>query len=156
VWWLVTPGNPLKDTRTLPPLDARMEAAAGVAAHPHITVTAIETVLGTRYTADLVRALRDKASGARFVWIMGSDNLAQFARWERWREIADLVPIAVVARPRTLAAALSAPAAQALASYRVDEADSLRLPDHPPPAWVFLSGPRIPASSTALRAPAAS
>jgi nicotinate-nucleotide adenylyltransferase len=132
-----------------------MEDAAAVAAHPRIAVSGVEARLGTRYTADLVRALREKAPGTRFVWIMGSDNLAQFARWERWREIADLVPIAVIGRPRSLTAVLSAPAAQALASCRIDEADALRLADHCPPAWVLLSGPRTPASSTALRAPAA-
>lgn len=153
IWWLVTPGNPLKDVSTLPPLAERMENAARVAAHPLIVVTGAEAQLRTRYTADLVRILTKRAAGTRFVWVMGSDNLAQFHRWERWRDIAALVPIAVVNRPgRFLAAPLSAPAAQAMRDYRLLDEAALALAGCEPPAWVHLVGPRTPASSTALRA----
>jgi nicotinate-nucleotide adenylyltransferase len=152
LWWVVSPGNPLKDVRALPPLEQRMHAAAQVAAHPRIVVTGIEAELRTRYTADLIRALRQRAPAVRFVWVMGSDNLAQFHHWDRWREIAAEIPIAVVNRPGHLAAALSAPAPWALSRHRVDEADAAMLASQSPPAWVFLTGPRSVASSTTLRA----
>jgi nicotinate-nucleotide adenylyltransferase len=152
IWWLVTPGNPLKDVAELPPLQKRMQRAAEVAASPRILVTGVEAALRTRYTADLIEALERRAASARFVWIMGSDNLNQFHRWEKWREIAAAVPIAVVNRPGSLAAALSARAAQALARRRIDEADAPLLAYQTPPAWVFLTGPRNAASSSALRA----
>jgi nicotinate-nucleotide adenylyltransferase len=151
VWWLVTPGNPLKQTRALPEQAERMQAAARVAAHPRIVISGVEAEFRTRYTADLIRILRNKAPAMRFVWIMGSDNLAQFHRWERWQDIAATVPIAVVNRPSFLAAPLSSRAAQALRAYRVDERDAATLPWRAPPAWTFLTGPRTVVSSTALR-----
>src|SRR5262245_33655686 len=39
VWWLVTPGNPLKDTRGLSPLADRITAAQTLANHPRIVVS---------------------------------------------------------------------------------------------------------------------
>jgi nicotinate-nucleotide adenylyltransferase len=152
VWWLVTPGNPLKHNGGLPPLAARMAHAAEIAAHPRIVITGAEAAFRTRYTADIIRILKSRGPDARFVWIMGSDNLGQFARWDRWREIAASVPIAVVNRPGHLTTPLSAVAAQALGGARIDEADAPLLASNPPPAWVFLNGPRTTASSTALRA----
>ena len=154
IWWLVTPGNPLKEAAGVPTLDRRMQRAADIAAHPRIVVSGAEEAFRTRYTADLIRILRERVPGVRFVWIMGSDNLAQFHHWENWRRIADQVPIAVINRPGSLPAALSAPAAQALQRYRVDEQDAGTLAHRSPPAWVFLTGPRSPTSSTALRAAA--
>jgi nicotinate-nucleotide adenylyltransferase len=150
LWWVVTPGNPLKRRRASS-LERRMRSAAAVAAHPSIFVTGVEAEFGTRYTADLIRRLRARSPATRLVWIMGSDNLAEFHRWERWREIAESVPIAVVNRPGSLAAALFAPAAVALARRRVDAGDAAKLAETSPPAWTFLVGPRTPASSTALR-----
>jgi nicotinate-nucleotide adenylyltransferase len=152
IWWLVTPGNPLKDLTALAPLEQRLQQAARVASHPRIIICAAESTFGTRYTADLIRRLKAQAAGARFVWVMGSDNLAQLHLWERWEEIAAAVPIAVVNRPGFLAAALAAPAAQALRRWRVDDADAAMLADHEPPAWTFLIGPRTALSSTLLRA----
>ena len=99
VWWLVTPGNPLKDDGALHDLDERAEAARRMAGDPRIDVSCLESVIGTRYTVDTVRYLRRRASGLRFVWIMGADNLAQFHRWQNWRRIASEVPIAVIDRP---------------------------------------------------------
>lgn len=151
VWWLVTPGNPLKDVRALPALESRMRFAAEVAAHPRIVVTGVEVQFRTRYTADLLAKLTERSPAARFVWLMGSDLLAQFHRWDRWHEIAAAVPIAVFNRPGHLAAPLSALAAQALGRHRVDEQDAGILADMEPPAWVYLTGPRTAASSTALR-----
>jgi len=151
IWWFVTPGNPLKDVRVLPPLQQRMERAAELAAHPRIEVTGAEAIFRTRYTADLVEILKRRAPDVRFVWVMGSDNLAQLDQWDRWRYIARAVPIAVVNRPGHLLSGLNARAAQAIARHRVDEADALTLAGRQPPAWAFLTGPRTSASSTALR-----
>ena len=156
VWWLVTPGNPLKDVSCLPPLVHRMARAAAVAADRRLVVTGLEAAWGTRYTADLLMRLRRRLPHVRFVWIMGSDNLASFHRWDRWPVIAAACPIAIVNRPGFLAAALASPAARALAPYRIDERDAATLAGRRPPAWVFLTGPRSEASSTALRATGAS
>jgi nicotinate-nucleotide adenylyltransferase len=153
VWWLVTPGNPLKDHGTLRDLDARAEAARKMADDPRIDISCLESVIGTRYTVDTISYLRRRASGLRFVWIMGADNLAQFHRWQNWRRIASEVPIAVVDRPPQSFRALAAPAAQALARYRLPENQAGRLAEQHAPAWVFLTGMKLNLSSTGLRNP---
>jgi nicotinate-nucleotide adenylyltransferase len=153
VWWLVTPGNPLKQQGALPDLDQRIEAARQMADDPRIDVSCLESVIGTRYTVDTITYLRRRAAGLRFVWIMGADNLAQFHRWQNWRRIASEVPIAVIDRPPQSFRALAAPAAQALARYRLPENQAGRLADLPAPAWVFLTGLKLSLSSTGLRNP---
>jgi nicotinate-nucleotide adenylyltransferase len=153
VWWLVTPGNPLKDHDGLRDLDARAEAARKMAGDPRIDVSCLESVIRTRYTVDTISYLRRRASGLRFVWIMGADNLGQFHRWQNWRRIASEVPIAVIDRPPQSFRALAAPAAQALARYRLPENQAGRLADQHTPAWVFLTGMKLNLSSTGLRNP---
>lgn len=153
VWWLVTPGNPLKDRGALRAQGERAEAARQCANDPRIDVTCLESVIGTRYTVDTITYLRCRASGLRFVWIMGADNLAQFHRWQNWRTIASSVPMAVIDRPPQSFRALAAPAAQALARYRLPENQAASLAERPPPAWVFLTGLKLSLSSTALRNP---
>lgn len=151
IWWLVTPGNPLKDRENLPPIEERMERAAKVAAHPRIVISGAEARFGTRFTADLIRILKKRAPSVSFVWIMGGDNLAQLHRWEDWRDIAEAVPMAVVNRPGHLLSPLSSRAAQALRAYRSDERSAHVLPRSAPPAWTYLTGPRTASSSSALR-----
>ena len=153
VWWLVSPGNPLKENGRLYDLVKRAEAARAMANDPRIDVTCLESVIRTRYTVDTINYLRRRASGLRFVWIMGADNLAQFHRWQNWRRIANQVPIAVIDRPPQSFRALTAPAAQALARYRLPENEARRLADHRAPAWVFLTGLKMNLSSTGLRNP---
>jgi len=153
VWWLVTPGNPLKDQDGLRDLNERTAAARKMANDPRIDVSCLESVIGTRYTVDTISYLRRRASGLRFVWIMGADNLAQFHRWQNWRRIASEVPMAVIDRPPQSFRALAAPAAQALARYRLPENQARRLADQRPPAWVFLTGMKLNLSSTGLRNP---
>jgi nicotinate-nucleotide adenylyltransferase len=153
VWWLVTPGNPLKENGTLHEIGARMQAARDVAADPRIEVSCLESVIRTRYTIDTINILRRRFSGLRFVWIMGADNLAQFHRWQNWRRIAAEVPIAVIDRPPESFRALAAPAAQALARYRLPANQAARLAEQPAPAWVFLTGLKLNMSSTGLRNP---
>jgi len=153
VWWLVTPGNPLKDRGGLRDLDARAEAALKMAGDPRIDVSRLESVIGTHYTVDTIGYLRRRACRLRFVWIMGADNLAQFHRWKNWQRIASEVPIAVIDRPPQSFRALAAPAAQALARYRLPENEAGRLADRRAPAWVFLTGMKLNLSSTGLRNP---
>lgn len=152
VWWLVTPGNPLKDNRALPPLDARLAQARAVADHPALVPTGLEAGLGTRFSYDTVAALVRRFPGVHFVWLMGADNLAAFHRWQHWREIAALVPIAIIDRPGCTFPAMASPAAQALARWRVPESEAAALATLRPPAWVFLHGLKSPLSSTQLRA----
>jgi nicotinate-nucleotide adenylyltransferase len=156
VWWLVTPGNPLKDTRGLAPLAERVAAAQALADHPLINVTDLEAALGTTYTYETVSYLVRRCRGVHFVWIMGADNLRTFHRWQRWRGIAELVPIAVVDRLGPSLYASASAAGQALALFRVPETAAKRLADRKPPAWVYLHGLKSPLSSTALRAQRAS
>lgn len=156
VWWLVSPGNPLKDTRDLPPLPERLAKARAAADSPFIEVTGIERILRTRFTYDTVSRLKTCYPSVRFVLIVGADILAEFHRWKRWRELADLIPLAVVDRAGWTGRALASPAALALASARVQESNALALASCQPPAWVFLHGLKLPHSSTALRKAAAS
>jgi nicotinate-nucleotide adenylyltransferase len=152
VWWLVTPGNPLKVNNGLPPSAERMQAARALASHPRIVVTDFEAAIGTRYTFDTVSWLRNRCPGVEFVWIMGADNLASFHRWQRWRDIADLVSIAVVDRPGATLKAMNARGGAYLSRHRLDEREGKLLAKRSPPAFIFLHGPRSEMSSTELRA----
>jgi nicotinate-nucleotide adenylyltransferase len=152
VWWLVTPGNPLKDTRGLAPLADRLAAAKKLAHHPLIDVTGLEAEIGTSYTYETVSYLVRRCQGVHFVWIMGADNLRSFHRWQRWRSIAELVPIAVVDRLGPSLYSTASVAAQALGRFRLRETAATKLAECKPPAWIFLHGLKSPLSSTALRA----
>ena len=152
VWWLVTPGNPLKNTDGLAPLKDRLAAARKLAHHPLINVTDIEAQIGTPYTYETIFYLTRRCPGVRFVWIMGADNLRGFHRWQRWRDIAALVPIAVIDRLGPSLYATASAAGQTLARARIPEAAARSLPDRKPPAWIYLHGLKSPLSSTALRA----
>ncbi len=152
VWWLVSPGNPLKDTSDLPPLVERIARARKLAASPFIDVTGIEAALGTCFSHDTVAELRRRFPNVCFVFLMGADNLAQFHRWRRWRELAGLVPMAVIDRAGWSFPALASPAATALVRARIIESEAASLALRTPPAWVYLHGLKSPLSSTALRA----
>lgn len=152
VWWLVTPGNPLKDARVLAPLERRCAEAERVAGHPRIAVTGFEAEIRARYTRQTLRYLTRRRPGAHFVWIMGADSLASFHRWKGFREIAAMVPIAVVDRPGFTLRAPAARAARLFARERVPEAEAQTLPLRAPPAWTYLHGPRSTLSSTQIRA----
>ena len=154
VWWLVTPGNPLKTHDPAHSLDARIQAVRVHARHPRSRVLGIEEPLGVRYTADSVAMLTTMRPDVRFVWLMGADNLAGFHRWNEWRVIAARVPIAVIDRPGSHHAPLSAPAARTLADRRIDGEDAAMLSYLPPPVWTFVRGPLSPLSSSSLRAQA--
>ena len=119
IWWLVTPGNPLKERDGLPGTAERVEAARRLAAHPRIAVTGFEEAIGTRYTVDTLRVVVERCPAVRFVWIMGADNLAGFHRWRGWRDIAQLMPFAVVDRPGWTLSATRSRAALAPVVHRV-------------------------------------
>lgn len=150
VWWLVSPGNPLKPRAGMAPLDARYRSALAQARRAPVKVTAIEAQLGTRYTIDTLRALARRYPEREFVWLMGSDNVAQFHQWKDWRAIAKLMPIAVIARPGYESAVAAGPAAIWLRRYRI-AADSFKRGDWSAPALVNLRFDPDPRSATAIR-----
>jgi nicotinate-nucleotide adenylyltransferase len=151
VWWLVTPGNPLKSQDELAALQKRVAAARRLVAGPRVAVTDIEARIGSRYTYETLAWLKRRAPCVHFVWIMGADNLQQFHRWRHWRAIADLVPIVVVDRPGSTLRAISSRAGAALARWRAPERDAARFAAMRPPALLFLHGRRSELSSTAIR-----
>ncbi len=151
--WLVSPQNPLKEETGMAPFATRFAGArAIVKQHPRIAVSDFEQRIHTRYTADTLTQLTSRFRGVRFVWIMGADNLIQFDRWQRWRDIAAMVPFAVLARPGYMIDSAGAKAAQALRRYHLSEGDAAVLAASAPPAWVLLHSPMNPLSSTAIRA----
>ncbi|WP_284261875.1 nicotinate-nucleotide adenylyltransferase [Roseicyclus amphidinii] len=150
VWWLVSPGNPLKP-RGPAPLERRMAAARALVQDPRITVTDVEAQLGTRYTAETLSRLMALYPGVRFVWLMGADNLAQFHRWQQWQWILRSVPVGVLARPGQRISARMSPAARAFARHRLPAAQARLLAGSEPPAWCFLNLPMVDLSSSAIR-----
>ena len=152
LWILVTPGNPLKDHRELAPLAERVGAARQLLDHPRIRVTGFEAAHGFTYSWQTILFLTKTMPDRRFVWIMGADNLVNFHHWERWREIAEMLPMAVYVRPGSSGRALASRAANALSRWRVDEGDAPRLALMSPPAWVYLHGQQSTLSSSAIRA----
>ena len=151
VWWLVSPGNPLKD-RGPAPLADRMQAARAMMQHPRVVVTDIEAHLGTRYTAQTLTALRLRYHGVRFVWLMGADNLAQFHHWQDWRGIMNTVPVGVMARPGDRITARMSKAARVYAHAKLPGRASHILGRKGAPAWSFVNLPMTDQSSTAIRA----
>lgn len=145
VWWLISPGNPLKDPAGQAPFEARLSRARQMASHPRIAVSDLERRLGTVYTVDTLKALKVRFAGVRFVWLMGSDNLEQFDRWQDWTGIVAQVSIAVVIRPGSEMAPLKAKAMQRYWRYR-------RRFLHAPVSFAVLDGHRNEQSATRLRA----
>lgn len=149
VWWLVTPANPLK-ARQPAPLAERLARARAVMVHPRVKITALEVQLRTRATADTLDRLRALYPRVQFVWLMGADNLVQFHKWGRWRDILRAVPVGVLARPGAGVAARLSVAARAFRVYRTARGETLR--GHAPPVWCFVNMPMIAVSSSQIRA----
>lgn len=153
VWWLVSPQNPLKPIAGMAPFAQRLAGARRVAGgHLRIRVSDIESRLGTRYTADTIKALRRRFPRLRFVWLMGADNLVQIRHWQRWTEIFETVPIAVFDRPPCSAQALASPAATRFARSRAPAAAARDLAERTPPAWAYFHTKLDPRSASAIRA----
>jgi len=138
VWWMVSPGNPLKPKAGMAPLAARVKSARRQSRNAPISVTAIERELGTRFTIDTLRALTRRFPRRRFVWLMGADNLAQFHRWKDWRAIAREMPIAVIARPGYDGQAVASPAMAWLRRYRLSAASFRNRSEWSAPALIEL------------------
>ena len=152
VWLLVSPGNPLKPTGLMAPLADRLATARAIADGRRIVATDIERDLGTVFTADTVRALRRRFPCARFVWLMGADNLVQLPRWRRWHMIVANIPFAVLPRPTYNHRALAGLVAHRLAAARLAAHRAPGLAATPAPAWAFLPVPQHHASASAIRA----
>jgi nicotinate-nucleotide adenylyltransferase len=152
VWWLVSPGNPLKPKKGMAPLEARLASARAMARHAPIRPTAIELRLGTRYTVDTLTKLPRVYPRHRFIWLMGADNLAQFHQWHRWRDIARQVPIAVIARPGYEKDAHASPAMSWLRRVVRPAGQAKNWTRWRLPALVLLRFRPDPTSATSLRA----
>lgn len=150
VWWLVSPGNPLKK-RGPAPMSLRMARAQQVMEHPRVRISDIEAELNTRYTAETLRALRHKFPAAKFTWLMGADNLAQFHLWKDWDEIIETVPIGVLARSGERIEGRTAPAAQIYRHALLKGRQARLLSNADGPAWAFVNVPMRDISSTELR-----
>ena len=151
VWWLVTPGNPLKQEGPAP-LPRRMAVAREVMRHPLVEITDVEARLGTRYTAETLSALFAIYPGVRFVWLMGADNFATLHLWDRWEWIMENIPVGVLARPGRRISARLSPAAARYAHARLKAREAPRLVLLEPPAWCFMNVPLDDSSSTEIRA----
>lgn len=152
LWVLVTPGNPLKNNAKLAPLEDRVAAARGFLTDPRIRVTGFEAAKGFTYTWQTVRFLTQTLPGRHFIWIMGADSLADLHRWQRWRDIAQAVPLAVYVRPGSSRRALASRAATALDYAQLDESKGPLLARADLPAWIYLQGRQSALSSSAIRA----
>ncbi len=151
LWWMVTPGNPLKNHGELAALEERVELSRKIAPGPKVKVTAFEAAHALHYTAQTLEFVKLRNPGVRFVWVMGADNLKYFHLWQNWRGIAETFPIAVIDRPGSTLAYLSSKMAKAYDHARIDEDDAAVLPFLKAPAWTFIHGPRSPLSSSAIR-----
>lgn len=152
IWWLVSPQNPLKPVAGMAPFAERVASARTMAKHPRIRVTDLESRLGTRFTADTLKALVTHFPSCRFVWLMGADNLAQISSWRDWTKIFHLTPIAVFDRPSYTMKALTALAARRFRRARQREAALKMLAATRTPAWVFVHHRLNPISATQIRA----
>lgn len=150
VWWIVARGNPLKAAHG--DFAERLASARAVAQNPRMIVTDIEARLGLTHTSDTLDAIVARAPEAHFVWLMGADNMIGFHHWENWQGIAEMLPIAVIARPGVGPGARNSPFARRFAKSRIPSAAARTLATTPPPAWTYLTAPLDPSSSTALRA----
>ena len=149
VWAIPARGNPLKETQT--PFAKRMDLAREMFTGPRMRVTPLEQDLGLTYTVDVIAALQRRAPSARFVWIMGADSLQSFHRWRNWRQIAQMVPIAVISRPGAFPSAGLSRLAKTYAASRIPQGEAGALAYLEPPAWTLIKAPHDPHSSTAIR-----
>lgn len=154
LWWMVTPGNPLKSRTELASLADRIVASEKMLGDPRVKVTAFEQNLDTRFTADTLAHVAARNPGVRFIWIMGADSLKTFHLWQNWRQIIATFPIAIIDRPGSTLSLLSSPMARTFGHARVDEEEAASLGRRPAPAWTFIHDRRSSVSSTQLRATA--
>ncbi|MCY4462775.1 MAG: nicotinate-nucleotide adenylyltransferase [Albidovulum sp.] len=150
IWWLVSPGNPLKTERPSS-MRLRIEAASRMIRHPRVVVSNFEEVAGTNYTYRTVAELTKKYPSTKFVWLMGADSLLQLHHWKNWNEIVRQVPIGVIARPGNNTPARFSAAAARYKRFKIPQELSRALPYREPPAWTLINLPMDPISSTSIR-----
>jgi nicotinate-nucleotide adenylyltransferase len=155
LWWLVSPQNPLKPTRGMASFEKRLASARRLARHPAIRVSDYEQRLGSQFSADTIRHLRHRHPRHRFVWIMGADNLADFARWRRWQDIFQALPIAIFDRRTYAQSASASKPLKRFVRHRLPERAARQLASERPPVWTFFHGRLHGASASAIRAGAA-
>ncbi|WP_375656605.1 nicotinate-nucleotide adenylyltransferase [Bartonella sp. CM120XJJH] len=151
LWWMITPGNPLKDCTQLLSLEERMQLSFKLIDHPKIRLTGFEQAIGSKVSVDTIFHILTHYSGVNFVWIMGADSFTTIHHWYRWHDIVSMLPIAIIDRPLGNQSALSCPMAHIYRRFRLDERESKRLPFIKPPVWTYLHGPLSFQSSTKLR-----
>ncbi len=149
VWFLVSPGNPLKPDTGMAPFNERHKSITQLAgSHPRLKVRSFERKLGTRYTADTINALKSELPHTNFVWLMGADSLADFDKWRNWENITETVPIAVFDRSGYALSGFRSGLAQQYARFSVTPKQLTR---YQAPAWTFVTIPRHPGSATDIR-----
>ena len=151
IWWLVSPGNPLKNDNEISSFENRFYSAKNMADDPRIIVTDLEQKLGTKYTIDTLEKIIYNHPNHKFIWLMGADNLAQFNQWKDWRKIADTVPFAIFNRPSYSKQSMQSVAATELREFRIDEKNAGLLYKLKPPAWIYYTLSKNPMSSTEIR-----
>ena len=151
IWWIVTPGNPLKDTSELTSMEERMKQCRRIASDPRVHVTGFEEQLGSPFTQHTLKYIVHRCPDVSFAWIMGSDNLMSFHHWQKWQDIVHLMPVAVIDRPSTTLKAPSSRMAHMFRKNRLPSSSASSLLLHKAPCWVYLYGPRSPLSSSVLR-----
>ena len=152
VWWLVSPGNPLKPAKGMAPYEARFRSAQAMARRARIRVSDFEIRAGTRYTIDTIRAVKQRYPGVKFIWLMGGDTVAQFHQWKDWRKLAESLPIAVISRPGYDSSAHAARAMGWLRRFVHPSGQAREWTDWSAPAILLLRLPPDPTSATGLRA----
>jgi nicotinate-nucleotide adenylyltransferase len=151
LWWMVTPGNPLKNASELLPLATRLQLSEAMAPGPRVKVTAFESAYKVRFSADTMALIKGRHRDINFIWVMGADNLKSFHHWQRWRQIAEMLPIAIIDRPGSTLSYVSSKMALTYNYARVDEDDAVSLAKLTAPAWTLIHGPRSWLSSSAIR-----
>jgi nicotinate-nucleotide adenylyltransferase len=151
LWWMVTPGNPLKNASELLPLSKRIALSEAMAPGPRVKVTAFEAAYKVRFSADTVALVKAHHRNVNFIWVMGADNLKYFHHWQRWQKIAEMLPIAIIDRPGSTLSYVSSKMALTYDHARVDEDDAVSLAKLKSPAWTLIHGPRSSLSSSAIR-----
>ena len=150
VWWLVSPGNPLK-AHGPAPIERRLDASRDIMDHPRVHISDFERQSGTRYTAQTLRMLIRKHRETQFVWLMGADNLASFHKWQDWQWIMENVPVGVIARPGDRISARMSPAASRYRKYRLRGRQAAMLAQTIVPCWCLINVPMINISSSEIR-----
>lgn len=151
IWWLVSPQNPLKPVEGMYPFETRVAIAKQVASHPKIKVSTLEKTFKTQYTYDTLLKMKELYKDIHFIWLMGSDNLAQLPQWYRWHDIVKSMPIVVFSRGNDSLRSLSGKMAHSYSKFRVNGACLGNITTKYPPVWAFLHLRKHPASATALR-----